>query len=92
MLVPPFAMRTVPVTFDAVPPMLSVEVAMAVTFPVAPVVLPSKVFAAMVGSCESVRAFAAMPRVTAVPPTCAPSVPLVTEMPVPTEMEEVATD
>jgi hypothetical protein len=48
--VPPLAIATVPVTLDAVPPMLRVEVESAVTFPVAPVLLPRMVFAPIVGS------------------------------------------
>lgn len=38
------------------------------------------------------RALVLIPRVTFAPPTCAPRVPEVTEIPEPTEMEEVATD
>jgi hypothetical protein len=46
-----------------------VEVAMVVTFPVAPVLLPRTVPALIVGSCASVRALFAIPSVTFAPPT-----------------------
>src|SRR3989344_784163 len=89
--VPPLAIATMPVTFPAVPPMLRVEVLMAVTLPVTPVLLPRSVLAAICGSCASVRAFVAMPMETFEPPIWYPSVPLVTERPFPTPRVEVAT-
>jgi hypothetical protein len=79
------------VAVPAFPPMESVEVLSAVTFPVAPVLLPRIVFAPMVGSCESESAFDAIPSVTAAPPIWEPREPPVTLMPEPTEIEEVAT-
>jgi hypothetical protein len=68
------------------------EVATAVTLPVAPVAFASTVFAAICGSWVSERAFDAIPMVTLEPPICEPKDPEVTEMPVPTEMDEVPTD
>ena len=88
---PPLVVATMPVTLPAVPPMERVEVESAVTLPLAPVWLPRMVLAPIVLSWERVSALVAMPSVTLVPPTCAPRVPLVTEMPEPTESEEVAT-
>src|SRR5580698_3400621 len=69
----------------------SEEVAIACTLPVVPFGLPRIELAAMVGSCASVSALFAMPSVTFVPPIWEPRLPLVTAIPVPTAMEEVAT-
>ena len=67
-------------------------VAKEVTFAVVPVLLPRMNPALICGSWASVRALSAMPRVTFVPPICEPRVPEVTDMPVPTERDDVATE
>ena len=66
--VPPFATATVPVTLEAVPPMLRVEVLIAVMFPVVPVGLPRRVLAPAWARSPTVTLLAPMVVVIAVVP------------------------
>jgi hypothetical protein len=75
--VPPFAMATVPVTLDAVPPMLRVDVESAVTFPEAPVAFPRIELAAIWAILVRAMPLVARVRVEFDPPTSAPRVPVV---------------